>query len=100
VQRPLRLGAQLATVEDAVVAFLRARVCDDGLISVGTPLPQGERVIIGDGAFAALLGIVEPARSERERVLMLLAMVRASRRLGPPAAASTERDAPNSRASS
>jgi transcriptional antiterminator RfaH len=76
VQSPLCVGTELAMVEDAVVAFLRSRVREDGFISIGAALRPGERVIIEDGPFAALVGIVEREMSERERVIVLLATVR------------------------
>ena len=77
VQAPVRVGDQLATVDDAVVVFLRGRMDGDGLIRVGEPLRPGERVIIENGPFAALLGVVERVFPERERVLVLLAAIRA-----------------------
>jgi transcription elongation factor/antiterminator RfaH len=81
VQAPLRIGAELAIVDDEVIEFLRARVREDGLIHVGTALQPGERVMIEDGPFAALVGIVERVLSERERVLVLLSTVRTPLRL-------------------
>jgi transcription antitermination factor NusG len=81
VQAPLRVGASLAIVDDAIVAFLRSRVREDGLIRVGEPLQPGERVIIEEGPFARLIGIVERLVSERERVIVLLASVRTPLRL-------------------
>jgi transcription antitermination factor NusG len=76
VQVPLRIGSALAIVDDSMVAFLRSRVGEDGLIRIGEPLQPGERVMIEDGPFAALVGIVERIMSERERLIVLLATVR------------------------
>lgn len=75
VQAPLRVGADLAAVDDEAIDFLRSRVQEDGLIHVGTPLQPGERVQIEDGPFAAFVGIVERVVSERERVIVLLSTV-------------------------
>jgi transcriptional antiterminator RfaH len=76
VQAPLRVGADLAIVDDTAVAFLRSRVRADGLIRVGEPLQPGEKVVIEEGPFAALVGVVERFVSERERVIVLLSAVR------------------------
>jgi transcriptional antiterminator RfaH len=75
VQAPLRIGADLAVVDDGAVAFLRSRVRADGLIKVGEPLEPGEKVVIEAGPFAALVGVVERFVSERERVIVLLTAV-------------------------
>lgn len=49
VQAPPRIGSDLAVVDDAAVAFLRARLGTDGLIRVGTTLEPGEKVLIEEG---------------------------------------------------
>jgi transcriptional antiterminator RfaH len=72
VQAPLRIGETLAVVEDTVIEFLQSRVESDGLIHVGKPLEAGDAVIVEDGPFAALVGIVERCVSSRERVIVLL----------------------------
>lgn len=67
---------------DSIVNFLGSRLRDDGLIDIGEPPQPGERVVIQDGPFAALVGIVERFVSDRERVIALLASVRIPVRLG------------------
>ncbi len=81
VQAPVRVGADLATVDDAAVGFLRSRVRADGLIRVGEPLHPGEKVVIEHGPFAALAGLVERIVPEQERVIVLLTAVKSPMRV-------------------
>lgn len=81
VQAPVRVGAELAVIGDVAIEFLKSRVRPDGLIRIGELLQPGEKVIIEDGPFAALVGVVERCFSERERVIVLLTAVRAPLRL-------------------
>jgi transcriptional antiterminator RfaH len=81
VQAPLRVGGDLAIVDDEAIGFLRSRVGDDGLVRVGEPLQPGERVVIEEGPFAALAGVVERFVPEHERVVVLLSTVRTPLRL-------------------
>lgn len=85
VQALLRTGATLAVVDHAVVEFLRSRVDADGLIRVGAPLRPGEEIVIEDGPFAALVGVVERFVPERERVTVLLTAVQWPYRVDVPA---------------
>lgn len=84
VQTVLRVGAVLATVDDSAVEFLRARMDETGLIPVGEPLQPGERVVIEDGPFAQLIGVVERHLSDRERVTIFLSTVTTTFRLELP----------------
>jgi transcriptional antiterminator RfaH len=77
VQIPVRVGSELAVVGDEAIRFLRSRMCSDGLISLGEPLQPGEKVIIGNGPFEALIGVVERCSSARDRVTVLLTTVQA-----------------------
>jgi len=81
VQAPVRVGADLAIIDDGPIEFLKSRVRPDGLIPIGEPLRVGEKVVIEDGPFAALVGVVERCGSERDRVTVLLTAVRAPMRL-------------------
>jgi transcriptional antiterminator RfaH len=81
VQAPLRVGDDLAMVDGEAVDFLRSRIGEDGLVRVGEPLRPGERVMIEEGPFAALAGIVERLVPDRERVIVLLSTVRTPLRL-------------------
>ena len=81
VQAAVRVGADLAIIDDGPIAFLKSRVGADGLIPIGEPLRPGEKVIIEEGPFAALVGVVERCCSERDRVTVLLTTVRAPLRL-------------------
>jgi transcription antitermination factor NusG len=71
----LSIGGAFATVDDNVIALLRARAGSDGLIRIGEPLTPGDRVLIESGPFASLTAVVERILSGRERVCVLLSTV-------------------------
>jgi transcriptional antiterminator RfaH len=81
VHAPVRVGANLAIIDDSAIDLLKSRVGPDGLIHIGEPLQRGEKVVIEDGPFAALIGVVECCFSERDRVTVLLTAVQAALRL-------------------
>jgi transcriptional antiterminator RfaH len=81
VQAPLRVGGTLAVIEDVALDFLRSRVQADGLIRVGEPLRPGDKIVIEEGPFEALIGVVERFCPDQERVIVLLTTVKASLRL-------------------
>jgi transcription antitermination factor NusG len=81
VQAPVRVGAELAVIHDVEIEFLKSRVRPDGSIRIGEPLQPGERVVVEDGPFPALVGVVERYISERERVIVLLTTIKAPLRL-------------------
>ncbi len=74
-------GGSPATIDDGVIALLRARMDANGLIRIGEPLQPGERVVIADGPFLTLAGVVERVLSERARVIVLLTAVEAGVRV-------------------
>lgn len=81
IQMVLRVGGNLAVVDDHVIAFLRSHMNPNGLIAVGQPLQPGKKVIIEDGPFSALVGVVERFLPDKERVIVLLAAVQGSFRV-------------------
>lgn len=66
-------GVEPAAVPDHVIAGLRAREGDDGLIKLETRarFSPGDMVRIRDGAFAACLGLYE-GMTDNERIAILL----------------------------
>jgi transcriptional antiterminator RfaH len=81
VQSVVYAGSSPASIDDGFIALLRSRIDPTGLIRIGEPLQPGERVIVADGPFLELAGIVERVLPERERVIVLLTAVEASVRL-------------------
>lgn len=75
VQTVLQVCGTLSTVDDNVIQVLRSRMDANGLVRIGEPLRPGEKVIIEEGPFAALVGVVERVLPEKERVTLLLAAV-------------------------
>ena len=67
-------------IEDGVVESLRARA-DGGELLRPRPLQRGERVEIGRGPFAGLLGLVERPLSGPGRVRVLLDLLRRQTRV-------------------
>jgi transcriptional antiterminator RfaH len=97
VHSVVHAGSRPATIDDGFIGLLRSRMDANGLIQVGEPLQPGERVIVADGPFLALAGVVERMLPERERVIVLLTAVQAAvrvqlaaddvRRISPPPSA-------------
>jgi|SRR5712691_4539396 len=67
-------GECATPVEDSVIALVRSRVQDDGLVHLAEPSP-GDRVEIISGPLRSLSGIFERCSNSRERVMILLATV-------------------------
>jgi transcriptional antiterminator RfaH len=85
VQSVVRVGGQLATVDDNVIAFFRSRVDEHGLIPLQQKLAPGELVTINCGPFADLVGVIERSLPARERVIVLLTSVSSAMRVEVPA---------------
>lgn len=75
VQSIVRVGGELAIVDETVLEFLRTRVDEHGLIPLSSKLEPGERVTIEEGPFADLTGIVERNVTARQRVVVLLTSI-------------------------
>jgi transcriptional antiterminator RfaH len=72
VRKLLTFGDEFATVDEAVIAAIRARL-EDGYVTIRpTPLAPGQRVRIGDGPFSGLEAVFEREMSGSERVVVLL----------------------------
>jgi transcriptional antiterminator RfaH len=85
VQGLVRVGGQLATVDDDLIEFFRSCVDEHGLIPVGRKLEPGVRVTIQSGPFMDLAGIVERSLPARERVIVLLTSIGSQLRVEVPA---------------
>jgi transcriptional antiterminator RfaH len=72
VRRLLTFGSEFATVDEAVIASIRARL-EDGYVTIRpAPLSPGQRVRISDGPFGGLEAVFERQMTGSERVVVLL----------------------------
>lgn len=85
VQGIVRVGGQLATVDDDLIEFFHSRVDEHGLIPLGRRVEPGVRVTIQSGPFTDLAGIVERSLPARERVIVLLTSIAFPLRVELPA---------------
>jgi transcriptional antiterminator RfaH len=69
-------GAGPCKVDDEIIAHLKARQGEDGLIQLGEYLSPGDRVIISDGPLKNFVGIFEGKVKEDDRISIMLTAVR------------------------
>jgi transcriptional antiterminator RfaH len=79
----VNFGGAPARLDEAVVDFLREREGPDGIIG-GGGIPAGAEVVITDGPFRGLLGIIERRLSGRQRVMLLLDILQRQTRVEMP----------------
>ena len=72
-----------AVVDDAVIAYLRARTSPDGVIDVDAGV-EGREVTIVDGPLRGLAAIVERRLPARDRILVLLELLQRPTRVELP----------------
>jgi len=70
-------GSGPAAVDAAAIDFLRGREGPDGVIHCGDPLAGAHAVRIVDGPFRGLTAVIERRLPARERVRVLLQILRA-----------------------
>ena len=83
VRGVVTFGEDPARLDDAVIAFLRSREGADGVIRANPP-PTGREVVITDGPLRGLLAIVEQRLTARQRVVVLLDLLRRQTRIEMP----------------
>jgi transcriptional antiterminator RfaH len=76
-------GGAPATLDDAVVEFLRSREDAHGIICA-EPLPLGSEVVITDGPLRGFIAVVERRLNARQRVLLLLDILQRRTRVELP----------------
>jgi transcriptional antiterminator RfaH len=65
-----------APVEDAVITFLRQRANAQGVLSAGAPFAVGQEAEIVEGPFAGLAGIIAHPPNARDRVRLLVQLLK------------------------
>ncbi len=70
-----------APIENEVIEFMKARVGNDGFLSLGETLKPGDKVRIKDGPWSAIVGVVEQNTHSGERVQVLLTAINYQARL-------------------
>jgi transcription elongation factor/antiterminator RfaH len=64
-----------APVDDEIIHLIQSRVGKDGYVKFGDELELGDRVIVGEGPFKDLSGVLEQKLKDTERVKILLKAV-------------------------
>src|SRR5262249_62240633 len=77
------LGGGRGRLDDSVLMFLRERGGSDGIITP-EPLPAGCEVLIMDGPLRGMAAILERRLSGRQRVLVLLEILKREARVEMP----------------
>ncbi len=72
VHRVVRFGDGPVPVEDEIIAFIKARTGEDGLIRLGEQFQPGDDVTVTDGPLRGLNGIFERELKGTDRVTILL----------------------------
>lgn len=62
-------------VPDDMIAIIKSRVGDDGLVRIGGDFRPGERVVVSDGPLKSFTGVFEQEIKADERVSILLETV-------------------------
>jgi transcription antitermination factor NusG len=84
VKEFVRFGMEPASVEDSVIAFLHRREGADGLIRCQEGVREGTEVCITHGPFRGLTAIVEQRLPARERICVLMNLLRRETRVQLP----------------
>lgn len=84
VQNIVRVGGELATLNEDVIGLFRSKLDEHGFIPLGQKLEPGEQVTIERGPFAELAAVVERILPAKQRVIVLLATVATSIRVEVP----------------
>ena len=93
VQRIVGLGEYATPIDDEIIAVIRSRISEDGIVR-DRELRQGDAVEIVSGPLRSLAGIFERRTSAHDRVVILMTTVAGQARVQVPAAA--VRHAPSS----
>ncbi|HEX8351957.1 MAG TPA: transcription termination/antitermination NusG family protein [Pyrinomonadaceae bacterium] len=72
VHSVVSFGDRPVSVDDEVIAVIKARMQKDGVIEIGEQFSPGEQVLIKEGPFKNLVGIFERSISASDRVMILL----------------------------
>ena len=65
-------GNTLIPVSDDIIAIIRSRIGEDGLVRIGEPFSPGDEVRIDHGPFTNFTGIFERQMKDDDRVQILL----------------------------
>ena len=65
-------GEKPCPVDDFIIETIQSQIGEEGFIQVGEDIRKGEKVMIQDGPFESLHGIVEGEVSDNDRLVVLL----------------------------
>lgn len=75
VTRVLCAGDTPVPLSEEIIGTIQSRVGTDGYVRIGSPLRQGEEVVINEGPLRGLVGVFERELSDGERAVVLLQAV-------------------------
>ena len=64
-----------APLDDSIISFLKQQADADGILAARSTLEAGQEVLINDGPFTGLVGILQNPPDARERVKVLLELL-------------------------
>ena len=68
----VQLGTELVPINAAIIAGLKEREDETGMVSLATPgLQKGDCVLVNEGPFAELTGILEETDDKKRAILLL-----------------------------
>ena len=75
VHHVVSFGGQPTPVEDEIIEIMRARIDENGFVSFGEELKQGDKVVIKAGPLRDFEGVFERELNDSERISVLLTTI-------------------------
>lgn len=75
VHSVVSFGNSPTSVDDEIIAMIKLQVADDGYVRLNDDLVPGQRVLINEGPFKNLMGVLERKLKGEDRVMILLTTV-------------------------
>lgn len=75
VRSIVSFGNKPTPVDDQIIALIRSRVIEDGIVKVREEFNKGDRVLITSGPLQNLVGIFEREMKGKDRVMILLSTI-------------------------
>lgn len=75
VHNVVSFGGNPASVDEAIIQIIHARIDENGLIRTGEELKRGDKVFIRAGPLRNLMGVFERELKANERIIVLLTAI-------------------------
>jgi transcriptional antiterminator RfaH len=80
----VQFGSELVPIDEVIIANLKAREDETGMVSLATPgLQKGDSVLVNEGPFAEYTGLLEETDDKKRAILLLDLMGRKVRVTAP-----------------